>query len=342
MKEIAFNCSHCDTRLKVDYSEAGLQAKCPSCNRIIVVPKSSEKGTFSKLRLRVQTIALICITLLWATIYEIFLTDDGVVYFKQNFLLFLFNVALFAIASFAIFGFISFIILGLARLLRRHKQLLDFEKVYIRTVLILGTLIVLGKKDEQRSEFQSETQLPKESKLDVQRSEQKATIEKLGESERYHSALDGFICYFPEEPSIMPAQSSGLVFRGYQASEILAEQGFILYSVSFSNNTDKISFAETTEEAKQVLLSTLEEFRKSHSSNSKREAFTHFGTFLDRYAIEYKIHFTYNTVECIGQGIFLLDKHRIIKISSSYPKDIERLGLTKYHEFKESFVLIDK
>lgn len=197
-------------------------------------------------------------------------------------------------------------------------------------------------KDEERSEFQGETQLPQESKFDVQRSEQKATIEKLGESERYHSALDGFICYFPEEPSILPAQSSGLVFRGYQASEILAEQGFILYSVSFSNNTDKISFAETTEEAKQVLHSTLEEFRKSHSSNSKREAFTRFGTFLDRYAIEYKIHFTHNTVECIGQEIFLLDKHRIIKISSSYPKDIERLGLTKYHEFKESFVLIDK
>jgi hypothetical protein len=42
---IEFNCPHCKMKLKAGSDFAGKKAKCPSCNKEIVVPEGETKGS---------------------------------------------------------------------------------------------------------------------------------------------------------------------------------------------------------------------------------------------------------------------------------------------------------
>lgn len=282
--------------------------------------------------------AFMAVSLLWTFIIGTVLSPDGIQSFQKGLIHYLaYNAAIFLGFS-GIILLASLIFYGVGRL---FKKTLSFPKMLFVTAVIFG-LMSIGGSIIEKSERKSPQTFSESTRAPIQQPLSSESIENFGDSSFYQSATDNFVAFFPQKPSIEKAKANYLTVRSYQASEILQNEGFVFYSITFSIVDYETSLAMSRNEAINYLNRTLDQFRNSSGTTVSGRYIKRPTNFIDFPALEYKFDFVKEGTELCNQGVFFLNKNRIVRISISFPKAAESAIKDKYEFFKNSFALIDK
>jgi len=365
-EEIVFSCPECKGKLKVDRRGVGLRIKCPLCQKYILIPsipsntlRQSQVSTTEAFKSTSESfvdqrkeeldnpkgnlkenhyfLGYIVISFLWAFIYGTILSPDGKLFLQKSILSYLIYQLPMGLGIALIVCIISLAYWGIARFLTKSNNKPSFKKSLFVIALILASLsisaAIVGKLDKESTETQSE-----DLNASLKTQQEKTSLEKLGDTDFYQSAIDNFVAFFPEKPTVETAKSNLVTYKSYQAGEVF-ENGFIFYSVTFSIDENKRQLAEE-KEAYQYLEAIFDEFRKSSGSIPRRHYSQEFKKFLKYPALEYKFDFFYRGIECSNQGLFFINKNRTVRISLSFSKNLESEIGNRYYNFTNTFTII--